>query len=65
MCIAIIFTKVHIDVVDTKTKLSMMSPRNFQNSHITRVDTLVSMTTKGMEFWVGQKETKYVLNVIS
>ena len=64
LCIAIIFTKVHMDLVDTKTKLSMM-PINFQNSHITRVDTLVSMTTKGNECWIGQKETNYVLYVIS
>ena len=37
---------------------------NFQNSHITRVDTLVSMTTKGIECWIGWKEIKHVLDVI-
>ena len=65
MCIEIIFTRVHIDLVDTKIKLSMMPSINFQNSHITSVDTLVSMTTKGIECWIGQKETKHDLNVIS
>ena len=35
-------TKVHINLVDTKTKLSLMSSLDFPNTHITRVDTLVS-----------------------
>ena len=43
----IIFT--HINLVDTKTKLSLMSSLDFPNTHITRVDTLVSMTTKIIE----------------
>ena len=65
MCIAIIFTKVHIDLVYAKIKLSLMPSINFQYSDIIRVDTLVSMTTKGIECWIGQKDTKHVLNVIS
>ena len=64
MCIAIIFTKVHINLVDTKTKLSLMTSINVQNSHITRVDTLVSMTTKAIECCIGPKEAKHLLNAI-
>ena len=57
------FSKVHIHLVNAKTKLSLRPSINFQSSHVTRVNTLVSMTTKGIECWIGQKETK--LNVIS
>ena len=48
-CFAIIFTKVHINLVDSKTRLSLMSSVDFPNTHITRVDTMVSMTTKIIE----------------
>ena len=37
---------------------------DFQNSHDTGYDTLVSMTTKRIELLIGQKMTKHVLNVI-
>ena len=39
----------HIKLLDTKTKLSLMSSLDFPNTHITWVDTLVSMTIKIIE----------------
>ena len=62
-CFAIIFTEVHINLVDTKTKLSLMSSLDFANTRITRVDTLVSMPTKIIE-QIGQKMSKHEPNVI-
>ena len=51
----IIVIKVHMDLEDTKTKLSLMPSINVQNSNITSNITRV-------ECWIGLRETKHVLN---
>ena len=61
-CIAFILTiKVYINVIYTKTELSLMPSIHFQYNHSTGLDTFVSMTTKRINLLM----TKHVLNVIS
>ena len=55
---------VNINLEEIKTKLNLLPSINFQSRHITRVDTLVSVTTKRIESLIGQKKTKHVLNLI-
>ena len=55
---------VNINLEEIKTKLNLLPSINFQSRHITRVDTLVSVTTKRIESLIGQKKTKHVLNLL-